>query len=53
MVEEAEGSAEALVVALAENFSCFDDSRTFEGRRVNFYKRAQILVAGRFLSLLA
>lgn len=30
---------------LAENFSCFRDEASFDGRRVRFYKRAQILVA--------
>jgi hypothetical protein len=30
---------------LAENFASFQDEATFEGRRVRFYKRAQILVA--------
>ena len=34
------------MVKLAEEFSCFNDAQFFEGRKVNFYKRAQILVAG-------
>lgn len=46
MIEKADGSAEKLVCMLAEEISCFDDSRKFKGKKVNFYKRAQILVAG-------
>jgi hypothetical protein len=46
MIDEADLSATALVVKLAEEFECFRDEHVFEGRRVNFYKRAQILVAG-------
>ncbi|KAL4773125.1 hypothetical protein BDW60DRAFT_28157 [Aspergillus nidulans var. acristatus] len=38
-------SAAALVNLLAESFSCFRDEAVFQGRRVRFYKRAQILVA--------
>ena len=48
MVEAAGGSAEKLVVMLAGEIACFDDSRVFEGRKVMFYKRAQILVAGTY-----
>jgi hypothetical protein len=44
-IDEADGSAAALVNLLAENFPCFNDERRFEGRKVRFYKRAQILVA--------
>ncbi|KAG8527665.1 uncharacterized protein KY384_007818 [Bacidia gigantensis] len=44
-LEEANGSAAALVTTLARDFPCFDDSTRFEGQRVSFYKRAQILVA--------
>ncbi|KAH0541289.1 hypothetical protein FGG08_004213 [Glutinoglossum americanum] len=44
-IDEAGGSAAALVNLLAENFPCFNDEQRFEGRRVRFYKRAQILVA--------
>lgn len=45
MIDEADFSATALVVMLADELSCFRDEHVFEGRRVNFYKRAQILVA--------
>ncbi|KAI9780573.1 MAG: hypothetical protein M1816_002823 [Peltula sp. TS41687] len=44
-VEHADKSAAALVSFLAENFDCFRDEFEFEGRRVRFLKRAQILVA--------
>ncbi|KAL2222242.1 UPF0553 protein c [Thermoascus aurantiacus ATCC 26904] len=44
-IYEANHSAAALVNLLAENFPCFRDEVTFEGRKVRFYKRAQILVA--------
>lgn len=38
-------SAASLINLLAENFPCFRDETTFQGRRVRLYKRAQILVA--------
>ncbi|KAH0605525.1 uncharacterized protein H6S33_004747 [Morchella sextelata] len=44
-VKEANGSAAALVVLLGDEFTCFRDEHKFEGRRVNIYKRAQILAA--------
>ncbi|KAK2746970.1 hypothetical protein FQN57_002542 [Myotisia sp. PD_48] len=44
-IEEANGSAAALVVLLAENFPCFRDEARFDGKKVRLYKRAQILVA--------
>lgn len=44
-IEQAAGSAAALVNVLVENFPCFRDEATFEGKTVHFYKRAQILVA--------
>lgn len=34
-----------MVNLLTESFSCFRDEAVFQGRRVRFYKRAQILVA--------
>ena len=51
MVTEASESASALVMLLAENLPCFDDSHQWvpsggTARTVRFYKRAQILVAG-------
>lgn len=46
MIADADESAAALVVAVANEFPCFRDEHVFEGRRVNIYKRAQILVAG-------
>lgn len=52
MVTEAKESASALVMLLVENIPCFDDSHLWtpsggSGRTVRFYKRAQILVAGK------
>lgn len=44
-VKEAGGSASALVILLGDEFLCFQDKHIFEGRLVNIYKRAQILVA--------
>lgn len=44
-VEEAAGSAAALVNLLVDHFPCFRDEVNFEGKDVHFYKRAQILVA--------
>lgn len=44
-IYDANHSAAALVNLLAENFPCFRDEAVFEGRRVRFYKRSQILVA--------
>lgn len=46
MITSAKESAAALVLALADDFPCFRDEHDFEGRRVNIYKRPQILVAG-------
>jgi len=44
-IKEAQGSAAALVNLLVEHFPCFRDEFRFEGKKVRFYKRAQILVA--------
>ncbi|KAF3903332.1 hypothetical protein AA313_de0204761 [Arthrobotrys entomopaga] len=44
-IHEADGSAAALVNLVVEEFPCFRDESRFEGRKINFYKRAQILVA--------
>ncbi|EGE08008.1 Queuosine salvage protein [Trichophyton interdigitale] len=44
-IAEANGSAAALVNLLAQNFPCFRDESEFCGKKVRFYKRAQILVA--------
>jgi hypothetical protein len=45
VVRRASGSAISLVELLVERFPSWDDTALFEGRRVAFYKRAQ-LVAG-------
>lgn len=45
VVEDADGSAVKLVQLLTQHyFTNFDDSSEYKGRRVSFYKRAQILV---------
>ncbi|EED13144.1 conserved hypothetical protein [Talaromyces stipitatus ATCC 10500] len=44
-IYDANKSAAALVNLLADEFSCFRDEASFDGRTVRFYKRAQILVA--------
>lgn len=44
-IYSAHQSAASLINLLAENFPCFRDETTFQGRRVRLYKRAQILVA--------
>jgi hypothetical protein len=45
LVEAAEGSAEKLVELLVERLPSFRDSAGYMGRRVYFYKRAQIFCA--------
>jgi hypothetical protein len=42
VVQRAGGSAVQLVNLLVEHFPSFDDAAEFEGRRVAFYKRAQL-----------
>ncbi|KAL1960389.1 hypothetical protein VTO42DRAFT_7688 [Malbranchea cinnamomea] len=44
-ITEADGSAARLVNLVVEYFPCFRDEALFEGKKVRFYKRAQILVA--------
>ncbi|XP_060618117.2 queuosine 5'-phosphate N-glycosylase/hydrolase [Anolis sagrei] len=44
-VKKSEKSAQKLLQLVVENFPCFRDESTFQGRKVAFYKRAQILVA--------
>jgi hypothetical protein len=45
LVESARGSAVGLAELLADTFSSFRDVATYQGRKVYFYKRAQIFVA--------
>ncbi|KAL8672400.1 MAG: hypothetical protein Q9168_003139 [Polycauliona sp. 1 TL-2023] len=45
LIQQAKQSAAALVNLLVINFPCFKDTATFEDKPINFYKRAQILVA--------
>ena len=44
-VRRADGDAQKLLQIVVDNFPCFQDEGVFEGKRVSFYKRAQILVA--------
>ncbi|XP_043939620.1 queuosine salvage protein [Protopterus annectens] len=44
-VKKCEKSAQKLLQIVVENFPCYRDTATYEGKRVCFYKRAQILVA--------
>jgi hypothetical protein len=45
LIQDAKGSAAALVNLLAHRFACFRDESTFEKKKVRFLKRAQIFVA--------
>ncbi len=45
LLELAAGSAVALLASVLAEFPCFRDGAAFEGRRVTFHKRAQILVS--------
>ncbi|KAI8936188.1 hypothetical protein NX059_006620 [Plenodomus lindquistii] len=45
LIDDANGSAAALVNLLAEKFDCFRDEAVFERKTVRFLKRAQIFVA--------
>lgn len=45
LLREAGGSADQTVKLVAENFPCFYDVASFEGERIYFFKRAQILVS--------
>lgn len=38
-------SATALLKIILENFPCFKDEAVYKGKKVSFYKRAQILIA--------
>lgn len=44
-LDEANGSAAALVNLFVDSFPCLDDRHRFEGSTVRFHKRPQILVA--------
>ena len=51
LIEKASGSAGKLVNLLAKNLPSFRDESHFEGRRVRFLKRAQIMVADLWAAL--
>ncbi|XP_050305266.1 queuosine salvage protein [Anthonomus grandis grandis] len=44
VVKKADNSAKTLLHLIVDNFKCFRDEAEFKGKRVSFYKRAQILV---------
>ncbi|XP_054278079.1 queuosine salvage protein isoform X1 [Macrosteles quadrilineatus] len=43
-VKQCEGSAQSLLKLIVTEFPCFRDEADYNGERVSFYKRAQILV---------
>ena len=45
MIKEAKGDSQQLLSLLLENFPSFEDSSTYNGKRIYFEKRAQLLVA--------
>lgn len=45
VLRRAENSATKLMEIVTDKFPCFRDTAEFEGRKVGFYKRAQILAA--------
>ena len=45
LIKAADKSAGRLVNILVRDFSCFNDKHDYEGYKIRFYKRAQILVA--------
>ncbi|XP_060520073.1 queuosine 5'-phosphate N-glycosylase/hydrolase [Cylas formicarius] len=45
VVKQANNDAKQLLKLIVENFKCFRDEAEYRGRKVAFYKRAQILVA--------
>ncbi|MFH1455449.1 MAG: queuosine salvage family protein [archaeon] len=45
IVKEANGDSQKLLNLIVTNFPSFEDEATFKGKRVYFYKRAQLLVA--------
>ncbi|KAJ1663655.1 hypothetical protein IW140_004768 [Coemansia sp. RSA 1813] len=45
VIKQCEGSAQRLVELIVRDFPCFRDEHRFNGRTVQLYKRAQILVA--------
>ncbi|XP_055917141.1 Q-nucleotide N-glycosylase 1 [Eupeodes corollae] len=44
MIKRSEKSAEKLLESIVEEFVCFRDTASYEGKQVALYKRAQILV---------
>jgi len=48
LLKKANGDSHKLLRLIVENFPSFEDSSTFKGKRVYFYKRAQLLIADIF-----
>lgn len=45
LVKKANGDSQKLLSLIVENFPSFEDSSTYKGKRVYFYKRAQLLIS--------
>ena len=45
LVREANGDSQKLLTLIIENFPSFEDDSMYKGKRVYFYKRAQLLVS--------
>jgi len=45
LINQANGDSQKLLSLIIENFPSFNDSSTYNGKQVYFYKRAQLLVA--------
>jgi hypothetical protein len=45
LIKKAGGDAQKLLSLIIENFPSFEDSSVFKGKRIYFYKRAQLLTA--------
>lgn len=48
LLKKTNGDSQKLLSLIIENFPSFEDSSTYKGKRVYFYKRAQLLVADIF-----
>jgi hypothetical protein len=48
MINEADGDSQMLLDMIIKNFPSFEDSATYKGKRIYFYKRAQLLVSDIF-----
>ena len=48
LIKKANGDSQKLLRLIVENFPSFEDSSIYKGRRVYFYKRAQLLISDIF-----